>query len=145
MVRVFVIERPANRPSPFTRAAAELCVGRHDFRNFADVEPDTKDSTLVEVERVEVVEDGALILVRIVASHFLWRMVRRLIGTLAQVAAGNATIETFARLLTGTPPLPDDPRPAEWTAPPSGLFLERVLYPGDAPLGPLKPATPIER
>ena len=35
--------------------------------------------------------------------------------------------------------------PAETTAPPSGLFLERVLYPGDAPLGAVRPVTPIER
>src|SRR6185503_12557064 len=64
------------------RAAAALCVGRHDFRNFADVDPGVKESTLVEVESVEVIEEGALVLVRFVASHFLWRMVRRLIGTL---------------------------------------------------------------
>jgi hypothetical protein len=34
-------------------------------------------------------------------------------------------------------------RPAEWTAPPSGLFLERVLYPGDGPLPPISPAIPV--
>ena len=32
---------------------------------------------------------------------------------------------------------------AEWTAPPSGLFLERVLYPGDPPLGPVVPVVPV--
>jgi tRNA pseudouridine38-40 synthase len=121
------------------RSTAALCVGRHDFRNFADIEPGSKESTIVEVDRVEVIEDGALIVVRIVASHFLWRMVRRLIGTLAQVAAGNLAAEVFARLLTGVRPGPGDPRPAEWTAPPSGLFLERVVYPGEPPLDPPTP------
>jgi tRNA pseudouridine38-40 synthase len=29
--------------------------------------------------------------------------------------------------------------PARLTAPPSGLFLERVLYEGDPPPGPLRP------
>jgi tRNA pseudouridine38-40 synthase len=119
------------------RAAAALCIGRHDFRNFADVEAGSKESTLVEVESVELIEDGALILVRFVASHFLWRMVRRLIGTLAQVGAGKVTVEQMARLLEGKPLGPGDPRPAETTAPPSGLFLERVLYPGDSPLSPM--------
>ncbi len=117
------------------RAAAALAVGRHDFRNFADVEAGAKESTIVEVETVDVVEDGALIIVRIVASHFLWRMVRRLVGTLVQVGAGHVTSEQMATLLRAAPLGPDDPRPAEWTAPPSGLFLERVLYPGDPPLG----------
>jgi hypothetical protein len=35
--------------------------------------------------------------------------------------------------------------PAAATAPPSGLFLERVLYPGDAALGELGPAVPVAR
>ena len=61
--------------------------------------PATKDSTLVEVESVEVIEEGALILVRIVASHFLWRMVRRLIGTLTQVGTGHLAADAFAKLL----------------------------------------------
>ena len=33
--------------------------------------------------------------------------------------------------------------PARLTAPPSGLFLERVYYRGDARQTPLVPATPI--
>jgi tRNA pseudouridine38-40 synthase len=119
------------------RAAAALFAGRHDFRNFADVEAGSKESTLVEVESVEVVEEGALIVVRFVASHFLWRMVRRLIGTLAQVGAGRVTLEQVAKILRGAPLEADDPRPAESTAPPSGLFLERVMYDRDAPLPPL--------
>ena len=117
------------------RAAAALLVGRHDFRNFADVDPGGKESTLVEVESVEVIEEGALVVVRFVASHFLWRMVRRVVGTLVQVGAGHVTSEQVAKLLRGAPLGPEDPRPAETTAPPSGLFLERVLYAGDPPLG----------
>jgi tRNA pseudouridine38-40 synthase len=121
------------------RAAAGLAVGRHDFRNFAEVEAGSRDSTLVEVESVELAEAGALILVRIVASHFLWKMVRRLIGTLARVGTGELGPDAMGRLLEGAPLAADDPHPAEWTAPPSGLFLERVLYAGDPPLRPIAP------
>jgi tRNA U38,U39,U40 pseudouridine synthase TruA len=123
---------------------AQRLPGRHDFRNFAEIDPGSTDSsTLVEVESVEVAEEGALVLVRIVASHFLWKMVRRLIGTLAQVGAGHLAAEDFDRLLEGAPPAADDPRPAQWTAPPSGLFLERVLYPGDPPLQPVAAVTRV--
>jgi tRNA pseudouridine38-40 synthase len=126
------------------REAAQTLVGRRDFRSFAEVDPGAPDSsTLVEVESVEVVEDGALILVRIVASHFLWKMVRRLIGTLAQVGAGKLAPDELARLLEGAALAPDDPHPAQWTAPPSGLFLERVLYPGDPPLEAVTAVTPV--
>ncbi|HVR30989.1 MAG TPA: tRNA pseudouridine(38-40) synthase TruA [Thermoanaerobaculia bacterium] len=134
------------------RAGAALLAGRHDFRNFAEppttrasvgqVEPG-RDSTLVEVESVEVVEDGALVVVRMVASHFLWKMVRRLIGTLTQLGAAQLELDQLERLLEGAPLAPGDPRPAQWTAPPSGLFLERVLYAGDPPLAPVRAITRV--
>ena len=63
---------------------------------------------------------------RITASHFLWRMVRRLTGALVEVGRGNldaAALETLLRERSDAP--------ARWTAPPSGLFLERVTYPVD--------------
>jgi tRNA pseudouridine38-40 synthase len=150
------------------RAAAAALVGRHDFRHFADVDRGSSDlspespsersrviggepgrgrgaveSTAVEVERVEIAEAGALVLVRMVASHFLWKMVRRVVGTLAQVGAGRVEIDDLVRLLGDSALGPDDPRPAQWTAPPSGLFLERVLYAGDPPLDAIAPVTTV--
>ena len=64
-----------------------------------------------------------------------------------QVGAGELGLSAFASLLAGEAPrsgrgLPAA-LPAQWTAPPSGLFLERVLYPGDPPLPPLAPAVPV--
>lgn len=120
---------------------AQAAVGRHDFARLAE-RPSAQESTVVVVEQVRVAEVGELLLVRIVASHFLWKMVRRLVGTLVRVGSGALPAGTLAGLLS------DDPaqaglNSAEWTAPPSGLFLERVLYPGDAPLGPLRPVTPV--
>lgn len=122
--------------------AAALLPGRHDFRLFCE-RPGEQPSTIVVVERVEVVEDGALILIRLVASHFLWKMVRRVVGTLVQVGAGDLDRAGFVTLMNGQAPKGRKGMPAEWTAPPSGLFLERVLYPGDEPLGPIAPVVPV--
>ena len=122
--------------------AAALLPGRHDFRLFCE-RPGEQPSTVVVVERVEVVEDGALILVRLVASHFLWKMVRRVVGTLVQVGGGDLDRAGFVTLMNGEAPRSGKGLPAEWTAPPSGLFLERVLYPGDEPLGPVAPVVPV--
>lgn len=122
--------------------AASLLPGRHDFVLFCE-KPGEQPSTVVVVERAEVVTEGALILVRLVASHFLWKMVRRVVGTLVQVAAGDLDRAAFLALLSAQTPRGKKGLPAEWTAPPSGLFLERVLYPGDAPLGPIAPVTPV--
>jgi tRNA pseudouridine38-40 synthase len=124
-------------------AALGAVVGRHDFARFAERASDPAASTLVVVESAELAPAGDLVLVRLVASHFLWKMVRRLVGALVEVGAGALTPEGFAGLLDGAP-APGGPSPAEWTAPPSGLFLERVLYPGDPPPPPLAPATPVE-
>ena len=124
--------------------AASFLVGRHDFRLFCE-RPAEQPSTIVVVEGVEVVTDGDLILVRLAASHFLWKMVRRVVGTLVQVGGGDLDRSSFLSLLAAEVPRGKKGLPAEWTAPPSGLFLERVLYPGDPPLGPLSPVTPVAR
>jgi tRNA pseudouridine38-40 synthase len=122
--------------------AAALLPGRHDFRLFAEA-GDPRASTLVVVERVELAAEGALVLLRLTASHFLWRMVRRVVGALVEVGTGRLDVAAFAELLAARP-LPGQPEaPACWTAPASGLFLERVHYPGDPPLPPPAAVTPV--
>ena len=107
--------------------AASLIPGRHDFATFRAKDPSRpEESTIVVVESAEVGVDENLVVFRIEASHFLWKMVRRLAGTLAKVGLGHVTIEEFRGLLEGrkTPTLDI----AAWTAPASGLFLESVRY-----------------
>jgi tRNA pseudouridine38-40 synthase len=122
--------------------ALECLPGRHDFRQFAIDDPDEK-STLVEMEEVELREEGELVLLRFVASHFLWRMVRRLAGTLVRVGLGELEVKDFENLVAGRPLPREKGTPAESTAPASGLFLEKVLYAGDPALPPLRAVTPI--
>jgi tRNA pseudouridine38-40 synthase len=121
------------------RAAAQSFQGMHDFASFAADEPGEK-STKVLVDRLDVVEAGDLVLIRIVGSHFLWRMVRRMVGVLAAVGRGEMTTDDVTRLLTSASDLP-----ATLTAPASGLFLEAVYYKGDAPPGPVKAVASIPR
>jgi tRNA pseudouridine38-40 synthase len=122
------------------REAAALLPGRHDFGSFCE-NAAGHDSTLVEVAWACVETPPAaadLILFRIAASHFLWRMVRRIAGTLVEVGTGRLPPGRVAELLSAR-----SAEPAGWTAPPSGLFLEAVLYDGDPPppeIDPLRPA-----
>jgi tRNA pseudouridine38-40 synthase len=122
------------------RLAAQAFVGMRDFRAFTPGTPGTSDatdmtsdeqeletrSTLVLVERLELVEDGDLILVGIEGSHFLWKMVRRIVGVLVEIGRGGLEPEAAAAFLTAGSTIP-----ARLTAPPSGLFLERVRYEDD--------------
>ena len=121
------------------RAAAESFVGMHDFGAFAVAERgDEEASTRVLLERLEFVVDGSLILIGVEGSHFLWRMVRRLVGVLVAVGRGDIEPKAVATLLEGRSDLP-----ARLTAPASGLFLERVFYKGDSRDVPLRAATPV--
>lgn len=122
--------------------AAERFVGERDFAAFGQATPGQK-STLVRMDRVEVAEHGALVLVRFEASHFLWRMVRRMTGALVRVGQGAITPAQIERVIAGGALGPEHGTIAEWSAPASGLFLERVRYAGDAPLGALAPAFAI--
>ena len=107
------------------REAAAQFVGFHDFQSFSDDDPDEK-STQVLVDALDIYEDGDLILVHIEGSHFIWKMVRRLVGVLVEVGRGGLTVESAAAMLQERSELP-----ARLTAPASGLFLERVFYEGD--------------
>ena len=82
------------------QAVAAGFVGRHDFQAFSDDDPDEK-STLVELDEVTVTEAGPLLLVRVAGSHFLWKMVRRMVGVL--VAAGTGALPPARASPPGSP------------------------------------------
>ncbi|MEO7133572.1 MAG: tRNA pseudouridine(38-40) synthase TruA, partial [Vicinamibacterales bacterium] len=63
--------------------AASRFTGMHDFQSFSDDDPEEK-STDVLVEEVTLGEDGDLILIRVGGSHFIWKMVRRMVGVLVE-------------------------------------------------------------
>ncbi len=115
------------------RSAAAAFVGRHDFRAFAR-RANEAESTIVEVEACEVASAGACILVRLVASHFLWNQARRMVGSLVAVGRREAAPGDVGRWLSGAAPAP------LLAAPAAGLFLEAVRYPDDPwTLPPLAP------
>ena len=111
------------------RRAAAAFEGVRDYSSFTVDDPEEK-STAVAVSRVRIDQSGDLVLVRVEGSHFLWRMVRRMVGVLVAVGRGDVPerqVEAFLREASGIP--------ATLTAPASGLFLERVVYPDDEPRG----------
>ena len=118
------------------RAAATALVGRRDFKSFAETENGRREAptpTLVLVDRLEIAEDGDQLLVAIEGSHFLWKMVRRIVGVLVEVGRGGLEASAIDRILTE-----DAATPARLTAPPSGLFLDRVYYRNDVRNAPVR-------
>ncbi len=104
------------------RAGATAFAGMQDFASFTDDDPEEK-STTVAIDAVTVEAAGALVLVRVVGSHFLWKMVRRMVGLLVGVGTGAVDRREIGRALTSRSALP-----ATLTAPATGLFLEFVTY-----------------
>lgn len=118
--------------------ASGLFTGMKNFQSFTADDPDEK-STKVLIDTIEMKEDGDLILIRIVGSHFLWKMVRQIVGVLVEVGRGTLTLADVERFLKTS-----SEKPAQYTAPPSGLFLERVYYPNDKQLDELIPVLHIQ-
>lgn len=121
------------------RRAAAALPGMRDYASFTDKRVEKDSSTKVLLNEAVLIEAGELVLVRLRASHFLWKMVRRLVGCLVGLGRGELTPRDFLALFDGP-----SPYPARATAPPSGLFLEEVIYPGEAFLRPLEPALAVE-
>jgi tRNA pseudouridine38-40 synthase len=109
------------------QAAASRFVGFHDFTAFSDADP-REGSTEVLIETLDLRDEGDLIVFRVEGSHFIWKLVRRLVGVIVEVGRGGLTVDEAAALLSSKSGVP-----ARLTAPASGLFLESVRYDGDRP------------
>jgi tRNA pseudouridine38-40 synthase len=117
--------------------AAHHILGTHDFTSFAATDPDlttrTSESDSTELSAVRTIhhsdwhqQDGLLIY-RITGSGFLHHMVRNLVGTFTEAAAGRIPPDSIPQILATR-----NRRAAGPTAPARGLFLVEVLYSKEA-------------
>lgn len=104
------------------RKAAKNFCGTHDFASYMAADSKIRDSVRTIYE-AEVRRVGDLIEFRVSANGFLYHMVRILMGTLIAVAEGKLSAEDIEAVTDAR-----DRRRAGITAPPQGLFLNRVVY-----------------
>ena len=104
---------------------ATLLLGEHQFFGFAvrGTAPAT-DQHRCTVTHSEWTRDGGRLQFTIEANRFLHHMVRFLVGTMVDVAAGRRDARSFVGLLNAPDNLAVSP-----PAPSHGLFLDRVIYP----------------
>ena len=102
--------------------AARHLVGKHDFSAFMSPGSDVTD-TVRNVFYLTVEKNGTDIDIKICADGFLYNMVRIIVGTLIEVAYDRLTPEGMHDVLNS-----GDRRNAGMTAPPDGLYLNKVTY-----------------
>ncbi len=119
----YTCEAPSDFNLKKARAAAEMLQGRHDFWNFCKHE--YGKSTIGELQHVKIGGKRTLTF-DFVAPAFLWQQVRRMVSALRAVGRGKLDLHDFKRMLKQH----QSQLPAP--APPEGLVLVRVVYPGVA-------------
>ncbi|VBB04869.1 trna pseudouridine synthase [Lucifera butyrica] len=96
--------------------------GTHDFSAFraAGSAPVNPVRTILDAA---CRNNGSMIEIMFWGTGFLYHMVRNLVGTLIDVGTGKITVDDFAAILAAK-----DRNAAGMTAPPQGLFLQRIFY-----------------
>lgn len=102
---------------------AGLVLETRDFVNFCIPDENSFTTTESKISVSEWSFDGDIYTYKISGNRFLRHMVRRLVGSMINVATGKLTIQEFCDLLNGEPV-----KQKGHAAPSHGLFLESVSY-----------------
>ncbi len=101
---------------------AKSIVGKHDFYAFSS-SGRTVENTVRTISECYVVKNGDDLKLYVTADGFLYNMVRIIIGTAVAVSDGKINVNDIENILENK-----DRAALGMTAPPQGLFLEKVHY-----------------
>lgn len=107
------------------RQASLSFIGTHNFASFCNFKKNAHYQDYIRtIENIEINEIGSKRLcIKIKGNHFLYKMVRNLVGTIVYIGAGKLYLEDIPAILQSA-----DRTQAGVTAPAHGLFLHRVYY-----------------
>lgn len=110
---------------PLLINAAKHFIGTHDFTSFANEahKGSAAKDAVRTMQKLDIMEEEGGIRLEFMADGFLYKMVRNIVGTLIDVAAGRISVEELPIIFTAK-----DRKKAGFSAPPQGLFLVKVLY-----------------
>ena len=107
------------------QAALPYFIGTHDFSAFCNQkENEQYENHIRTIHQIEIhpIENERL-LITISGNHFLYKMVRNLVGTLAYIGSGKLSLSSIPEIL-----MHKDRTLAGVTAPAHGLTLEKIRY-----------------
>ncbi len=106
--------------------AAKVLVGTHDFAAFRTRSKGQTENSVRTIESVRFDVDFPAIQFQVIGDGFLYRMVRNLVGTLVELGRGAIPPQSMAEILKSCDRTRSGP-----SAPPHGLFLAQLQYPGE--------------
>ena len=104
------------------KKAADHLIGEHDFKAFCGNRK-MKKSTVRTIYAIDIVKNGADIVITYTGNGFLQNMIRIITGTLIEIGDGRRQPQEMAEILESK-----DRSRAGYTASACGLTLERVEY-----------------
>lgn len=101
---------------------ANYFCGTHDFKAFCSAGSSVQ-STVRTVKNFSVSRENDMIIFKVTADGFLYNMVRIMVGTLTDITLGKIKPDSITEIIESL-----DRNRAGVTAPPQGLYLNKVFY-----------------
>lgn len=121
--RLYITRSPKKLKLDLLNQAASIFCGQHDFTTFSKNNPDIKNNIckVIKAEWTEINEN--IIKFTIESNHFLYGMVRGLVGSMLDFERGRYDLDYLVDCL-------DNPDRMKYIyfAPPTGLYLSKVNY-----------------
>lgn len=113
---------PYSLDADFLNEQAKQFVGTHDFSAFCASGSSTENN-IRTITEAKVEKNGKTVQMTFSADGFLYNMVRIMVGTLLDVSAGKIEKDAICKIINS-----NDRNMAGITAPPCGLYLNKVNY-----------------
>lgn len=104
------------------KTAIKLFEGEHNFKSFTKANVETNNFVRT-IYSTTITKDNDIITIKFVGNGFMRYMVRNMVGFLIEIGEGKRNISDVNSVL-----LEEDRTKAGKTAPPEGLYLNKVTY-----------------
>jgi tRNA pseudouridine38-40 synthase len=102
--------------------SSKILIGKYDFNSFRSADCQAK-KTIRSIENILIKKNNNNIDIRVSGKSFMHNQVRIIVGTLVNVGKGKWNENKIIEILRSK-----DRRNAGPTAPPCGLYLEKIFY-----------------
>ena len=104
------------------KRASKVLIGKYDFNAFRSSNCQAKTS-IRTIDEIKVKKEKECIEIRVCGKSFMHNQVRIIVGTLLKIGIEQIDENNLKEIL-----MSKDRRNAGPTAPPDGLYLEKIIY-----------------